>query len=95
MNISVVLPVLNEEQSIHATLQSMREAVRSGAQELAVIESEAETSLRKAGFEPDYAVIRRADDLGVPAEGESGSLIGLIAARLGSTRLIDNFLLAE
>lgn len=80
---------------IHATLQSMREAVRSGGQELAAIESAAETSLRRAGFQPDYAVIRRADDLGVPAEGEAGNLIGLIAARLGSTRLIDNFLLTE
>ena len=80
---------------IHATLQSMRESVRAGAQKLAAIESEAETSLRRAGFQPDYAVIRRADDLGVPAEGEAGNLIGLIAARLGSTRLIDNFLLTE
>jgi pantoate--beta-alanine ligase len=80
---------------IHATLQSMREAVRSGAQELAAIESEAEANLRKAGFQPDYAVIRRADDLSIPAKGESGNLIGLIAARLGSTRLIDNFLLTE
>ena len=80
---------------IHATLQSMRKAVRAGGQELAAIEEAAEMSLRKAGFQPDYSVIRRADDLGVPAEGESGSLIGLIAARLGSTRLIDNFLLAE
>jgi pantoate--beta-alanine ligase len=80
--------------AIHATLQSMREAVRAG-RELAAIESDAETSLREAGFQLDYAVIRRADDLGVPAKGESGNLIGLIAARLGSTRLIDNFLLAE
>jgi pantoate--beta-alanine ligase len=81
--------------TIYATLQRMREAVRSGAQKLPDIESEAEAKLRKAGFEPDYAAIRRADDLGVPAVGESGDLIALIAARLGSTRLIDNLLLTE
>jgi pantoate--beta-alanine ligase len=81
--------------AIHSTLQSMREAVRLGAQKMVAIEEAAETSLRKAGFQPDYAVIRQADDLGVPSEGQSGALIALIAARLGSTRLIDNLLLAE
>jgi len=37
-------------------------------------------------------VIRRAEDLVEPAEGENTGLIALIAARLGSTRLIDNLL---
>jgi pantoate--beta-alanine ligase len=81
--------------TIHTTLQWMREAVRSGAQKLSDIESEAATNLRKGGFEPDYAAIRRADDLGIPAARERDGLIALIAARLGSTRLIDNLLLTE
>jgi pantoate--beta-alanine ligase len=41
---------------------------------------------------PDYAVIRRAEDLAEPVEGQRDGLIALIAARLGSTRLIDNLL---
>jgi pantoate--beta-alanine ligase len=81
--------------TIHTTLQWMRETLRTGARKLRDIESEAEARLRTDGFEPDYAAIRRADDLAVPATGESGALIGLIAARLGSTRLIDNLLLTE
>jgi pantoate--beta-alanine ligase len=81
--------------TIHSTLQWMRETLRAGARKLRDIESEAESRLRTDGFEPDYAAIRRADDLAVPTTGEAGALIGLIAARLGSTRLIDNILLTE
>lgn len=80
---------------IYATLQRMREAVRAGVQPRREIEAEAEAALRAAGFAPDYAVIRRADDLAEPAPGQPEALIGLIAARLGSTRLIDNLLLTE
>jgi len=76
---------------IHATLQRMRTAVLAGSS-IDAIETMASTSLRDAGFEPDYAVIRRATDLGFPGEERTG-LIGLVAARLGSTRLIDNLLL--
>ncbi len=80
---------------IHATLQRMRDAVRRGTENLAAIEARANLELEDAGFRPDYAVVRRADDLGVPADGDLVPLIALIAARLGSTRLIDNLLLAE
>ena len=59
------------------------------------IEAEADARLHEPGFVPDYAVIRRAEDLGLPAEGDRRGLIALIAARLGSTRLIDNLLLDE
>ena len=71
----------------------MREAVLGGAENLAAIEAKAEAALNEAGFVPDYAVIRRADDLGSPADGDSVPLIALVAARGGSTRLIDNLLL--
>jgi pantoate--beta-alanine ligase len=81
--------------TIYATLQWMRETVRSGSQDWPAIEAAAEKKLREAGFEPDYAVVRNADDLGAPNAGAVGGLIALIAARLGSTRLIDNLLLAE
>jgi pantoate--beta-alanine ligase len=78
---------------IHATLLRMREATLAGRETLANIEAEAESALRNVGFAPDYAAIRRAEDLTRPADGERGGLIALIAARLGPARLIDNLLL--
>jgi pantoate--beta-alanine ligase len=74
---------------IHATLQQMRELVLKG-HAIKVVEQAAASKLARAGFEPDYAAIRRAEDLSEPAEGEREGLVALIAARLGSTRLIDN-----
>ena len=74
---------------IHATLQQMRELVLKG-HAVKVVEQAAASKLSRAGFEPDYAAIRRAEDLSEPAEGEREGLVALIAARLGSTRLIDN-----
>jgi pantoate--beta-alanine ligase len=74
---------------IHATLQWMREAVLDDKPREAV-EGEAVRRLERAGFVPDYAVIRRAEDLSLPENGEGEDLIALIAAKLGSTRLIDN-----
>lgn len=74
---------------IHATLLQMRELVLKG-HAIKVVEQAAASKLARAGFEPDYAAIRRAEGLAEPAEGERDGLVALIAARLGSTRLIDN-----
>jgi pantoate--beta-alanine ligase len=76
---------------IHATLLKMRELLDKGHPWHA-LEQVAEARLVRAGFAPDYAVIRRAEDLAEPVEGQRDGLIALIAARLGSTRLIDNLL---
>ena len=89
---------LSERESaavIHRTLQRMRDAVLADDEKLASIEAQAASELLAAGFTPDYAVIRRAEDLAEPAEREAGPLIALIAARAGSTRLIDNLLLTR
>jgi pantoate--beta-alanine ligase len=74
---------------IHRTLQKMSEALRSGMAP-ASIESMARERLTEAGFVPDYAALRRADDLREPLPNQRDGLIALIAARLGKTRLIDN-----
>lgn len=74
---------------LHATLQWMHDSFVEG-HVLAAIEGAAMRRLQRAGFEPDYAVVRRAEDLGMPVEGERTGLMALGAARLGDTRLIDN-----
>lgn len=45
--------------------------------------------LEQQGFLVDYVVVRRQSDLGVP-EASDTELVALVAAKLGSTRLIDN-----
>jgi pantoate--beta-alanine ligase len=73
---------------IHRTLQAMREAIVQG-QARERVEAVANERLAAAGFDIDYAVVR-TPELGLPAAGARGPRVALIAARLGSTRLIDN-----
>lgn len=77
---------------IHQTLGVMRELIAQG-HACHAVELAAKTRLERAGFVPDYAAIRMADDLGVPDPHAQHGLIALIAARLGTTRLIDNLAL--
>ncbi len=60
---------------------------------LEAAEREALDGLRARGWAPDYLVVRRRDDLGLPKRDDlerAGALVALGAARLGRTRLIDN-----
>ena len=74
--------------NIHRVLLTMRDAWQAGRPRVE-IEASADQMLRDAGFATDYAVIRRPD-FTEPADGAVGALVVLIAARLGTTRLIDN-----
>jgi pantoate--beta-alanine ligase len=51
--------------------------------------ADAVAELARAGWQPDYVEVRRKADLAPPRTGDL-DLIVLAAARLGSTRLIDN-----
>ena len=73
---------------IHAALQYMREQTRLGLP-LAGVEADTIARLQAAAFRVDYAVVRRGD-LSIPEHGNEPGLIGLVAAHLGRTRLIDN-----
>lgn len=55
---------------------------------LAALEREATEALNARGWRTDYLTVRRTHDLQPPAPGEA--FIALGAARLGTTRLIDN-----
>ncbi|RMX06100.1 pantoate--beta-alanine ligase [Allofranklinella schreckenbergeri] len=73
---------------IHQTLQTMRAQLLQGAA-LAEVQDAALAALRAAGFAPDYAVVL-TPQFTPPAPHTNGPRVALIAARLGSTRLIDN-----
>ena len=77
---------------IHRTLQAMRAGFTAGERPEA-LEAMARDRLAGAGFDVDYAEIRREDDLARPSAGERTGLRAFIAARLGATRLIDNLAL--
>jgi len=72
---------------IYRVLQHMRQACLNGT-DYKKVQAQGQAELTQAGFEVDYAAVRRAD-LSEPKAGEMPHL-ALIAARLGSTRLIDN-----
>ena len=79
-----------QASAIHQTLLWMRDRWRGDGQMLAETEGAARDRLGQSGLQPDYAVVRRSEDLGAPAPGQVSGLVALIAARLGGVRLIDN-----
>jgi len=79
-----------EAPQLQALLQHMAQRVRAeGLDAVATIEAQAHAALAARGWQPDYLCIRRRADLQLPtALGEP--LVALAAAKLGTTRLIDN-----
>lgn len=63
--------------------------IRSGNRDFPRLERDAMDLLKANNWSPDYVAVRKKIDLQLPAAHESG-LVVLAAARLGSTRLIDN-----
>jgi len=74
---------------IHETLLRCREAIACGFDNFLQLESHARMQLLQAGFDPDYFAIRDARTLHAVTE-QTEEIAILAAARLGSTRLIDN-----
>ena len=69
-------------------LNNFAQALRADAGNYEKLELHAMQSLTELGWKPDYVVARRRADLQPPRPGDS--LVVLAAARLGTTRLIDN-----
>ncbi len=77
-----------EAVQLSAALRRIEAATAAGERDWVKLEAEAMAGLAARGWKPDYVAIRRRRDLGEPSAGEA--LVVLAAARLGSTRLIDN-----
>jgi pantoate--beta-alanine ligase len=88
----------NRAEAVHLSeaLRAMAQALRSGDADVSDLEHQAMTYLTARGWQPDYLVIRRRHDLQPPDPTDvmnlmrNDGLVVLGAARIGSTRLIDN-----
>ncbi len=82
-----------EAPFLYQTLQYVAERTRAGHADLVSLERDAMDRLAAHGWQPDYVSIRKRMNLQAPSreEYEAGApLVVLAAAKLGSTRLIDN-----
>jgi pantoate--beta-alanine ligase len=77
-----------EAVALSRTLSGIGAEVRRGRRDWPALEEAAMQSLAARGWQPDYVAIRRRADLAIPRKGDT--LVVLAAAKLGSTRLIDN-----
>ena len=78
-----------EAPRLHKALSLVVEAIKSGNQDFAAIENQTSQFLTQLGWVVDYISIRSVATL-LPATKGDYQLFVLGAARLGSTRLIDN-----
>jgi pantoate--beta-alanine ligase len=78
---------------LYACLQAVRAQIQAGCTDVAQIEHDAAQRLALEGWDVDYLTLRRQRDLLTPESDEikaGEALVALGAAKLGSTRLIDN-----
>jgi pantoate--beta-alanine ligase len=86
-------PERKEAPRLYATLNEVRDRLRGGDRDVARIEQDAQRTLAANGWKVDYVSVRRRRDLRSPTAEEVAAgelLVVLTAAKLGSTRLIDN-----
>jgi pantoate--beta-alanine ligase len=87
---------LNEQQRklapyLFKTLSEIKIKIKNGERNFHLLEQQAMDRLTETGFVPDYVAVRTAQSLENPS-ARSRELVILAAARLGSTRLIDNMI---
>jgi pantoate--beta-alanine ligase len=82
-----------EAPRLYRVLNEVRDRLRGGETDAPAIEHDAQRELAAAGWKVDYVSIRRQRDLKAPDRAQVAAgepLVVLAAAKLGSTRLIDN-----
>ncbi len=84
---------LKEATRLYMTLNGVKASLEAGAIDLTALEQSAEKQLREFGWQPDYVVVARQSDLLTPTRDDllnKEPLVILGAAKIGTTRLIDN-----
>ena len=82
-----------EAPRLYRVLNQARDEIRGGTHDIQRIEADARAELTAAGWKVDYIALRRQRDLRKAASDEVAAgepLVILAAAKLGTTRLIDN-----
>lgn len=82
-----------EAPRLYRILNQARDQMLAGAAEVDRVEQDAQRELAAAGWKVDYLAVRRRRDLRKPTAEEVAlrePLVVLAAAKLGTTRLIDN-----
>jgi len=82
-----------EAPRLYRVLNAVRDRLRGGEAGLPAIELDAQRELDAAGWKVDYVSVRRQLDLKPPSAEQFAAgdpLVVLAAAKLGTTRLIDN-----
>jgi pantoate--beta-alanine ligase len=78
--------------ALHRALRTVREAVGAGERDPDAARRQALAVLSASQIEPEYFELVSAETL-VPVAQIDGDVLALLAARVGSTRLIDNVLI--
>jgi len=82
-----------EAPHLYRALREVQQRLVGGERDLARVQDGCIEELAASGWQPDYVAIRRQSDLKPPTaqQVEQGEpLVVLAAAKLGTTRLIDN-----
>ncbi|MCE3265138.1 MAG: pantoate--beta-alanine ligase [Pseudoduganella sp.] len=82
-----------EAPALYRALNQVADEVRAGHLDIFQLEHRAMDELAARGWKPDYISIRKRNDLQPPNAGDLAQgekLVVLAAAKLGTTRLIDN-----
>ena len=83
----------SEAPMLFQTLQNLAKQIQSGHTDIQTLEDQAMKHLTQRGWEPDYVSVRKRSDLLTPSDNDlkdGTPLVVLSAAKLGTTRLIDN-----
>jgi pantoate--beta-alanine ligase len=77
--------------ALHRALAAVRDAVRAGERDPDAATEAGRAELAAAGIEPEYLKVVSPETM-EPVERIEGDALAVIAARIGSVRLIDNVL---